>query len=96
MANLNIALNEILLNGAISGIQKANNSLNTSTSKMPKVSTCSGIKVSDYEAKCREIAKLLESYKKLLVRDVKELEKLKTNLSEADKKAARDIFKNYK
>lgn len=92
MSVLNISLNDFVLKNTTNNIKSASSALDTSTAKLPTVTTCSGIKVSEYESKCREIAELLNSYKKLLEKDLKDLEKLRTNLNEADKKA-KEIFK---
>ena len=79
-----IQINDLILSNNIGGIRTAKNALDTSVSKVPKVSSCKGIKVSDYEAKVREISKLLDLYKKLLEKDLNDTKGLKDRFVAVD------------
>ena len=86
-----IQINELTLITNLGMVRAAKNALNTSVSKVPKVSSCKGIKVSEYEAKVREISKLLDSYKNLLEKDLNDTKCLKDRFVAADAEASRMI-----
>ena len=67
-----ISMNDLSLKMSLDSIKKKNNELKTSTSKVPKIKTCQGIMVSEYESTIREISKLLVEYKKLLAKDLED------------------------
>ena len=67
-----ISMNDFSLKLSLDSIKKKNNQLKTSTSKVPKIKTCRGIMVSEYESTIREISKLLTEYKKLLTKDLED------------------------
>ena len=88
-----ITVNDLHLKASVMAIKTKKNRLGTSTASIPKVKTCKGIAVSDYEKEIREIAKLLNRYKDLLDKDLNDADTSREYFALIDKEISNTLKK---